>query len=146
MVGQNLGAGRSDRVPSILKTVTVCGMVITIILSAVLIIFPNQVYNAFTNDLSVLKVAEILTVPIVLNFFGAATRSVSFSLINCSGNTKLNLAVAIIDGIISRIGLAALFGFAMGMDCLGFWYGDAIAGFMPIIIGLCFLISGKWKA
>lgn len=145
MIGQNLGAGRTDRVPSILKTVTVCGMVITALLSAVMLIFPNQVYAAFTNDANVLAVAGILTFPIILNFIGAATRSVSFSLINGSGNTKLNLAVAIIDGIISRVGLAALFGFAMGMDCLGFWYGDAFAGFVPIIIGLCFLVSGKWK-
>jgi Na+-driven multidrug efflux pump len=67
-------------------------------------------------------------------------------LINGSGNTKLNLAIAIIDGVISRIGIAALLGFAMHMDCLGFWYGDALAGFMPIVIGICFYISGKWRA
>ncbi len=145
MVGQNLGAKKDDRIPAILKTVTICSMVISLGFSAVIFFFPGQVFGAFTTDTEVLAVAGILVSPIILNFFGAATRSISFSLINGSGNTKLNLAVAIIDGIISRVGIAALLGFALHMDCLGFWYGDAIAGFVPIVIGLCFLISGTWR-
>ena len=144
MVGQNLGAKKDERVPEILKTVTVCSTIIASVLTVVMIAFPNQVFETFTSDRDVLKNASLLIAPIVLNFFGAATRSISFSLINGSGNTKLNLAVAIIDGVISRIGIAALLGFAMSMGCLGFWYGDALAGFIPIVIGMCFLISGKW--
>ena len=145
MVGQNLGAKKNERVPAVLKTVAVCGFIISVALTAVLLLFPRQVYSAFTSDGEVLKLAGMLTWPIILNFFGSATRSISFSLINGSGNTKLNLAVALIDGVISRIGIAALLGFAVGLGCLGFWFGDAIAGFVPIIIGLIFLISGRWK-
>ncbi len=145
MVGQNLGAEKDERVPSILKTVAVCSTIISVICSAIVIFLPNQVFGAFTGDKEVLAVAGILVVPIVLNFFGSATRSVSFSIINGSGNTNLNLAVAIIDGVISRVGLAALLGFGFRMDCLGFWYGDAIAGFVPIILGMGFYISGRWR-
>ena len=57
----------------------------------------------------------------------------------------MNFAVAIIDGMISRVGISALLGFAVGMGCQGFWYGDALAGFMPLVIGLVFFFSGKWK-
>lgn len=145
MVGQNLGAGKDERIPLILKTVAVCGLVISTVLSLVLLIWPDAVFASFTSDTEVLKVASILIAPIILNLYGSATRSISFSLINGSGNTKLNLAVALIDGIISRIGIAALLGFAFGMDCLGFWYGDSIAGFVPIMIGLWFLLSGGWR-
>ena len=145
MVGQNLGAKKDERVPKILMTVNTCSMIITVTLTIVMLVIPNQVFAAFTSDKEVLAIAGILVAPIILNFFGSATRSVSFSLINGSGNTKLNLAVAIIDGVISRIGIAAFLGFTMKMGCLGFWYGDAIAGFVPIMIGLCFLISGKWR-
>lgn len=145
MVGQNLGAGKDERIPLILKTVAVCGLVISTALSLVLLIWPNSVFASFTSDAAVLKVAGILVAPIILNLYGSATRSISFSLINGSGNTKLNLAVALIDGIISRIGIAALLGFAFKLDCLGFWYGDSIAGFVPIMIGLWFLLSGGWR-
>ncbi len=145
MVGQNLGAGKIKRIPLILKTVGVCSFIISGVLSLILILFPNQVFAAFTADTEVLAVAGILVMPTVLNFIGSATRNIAFSLINGSGNTNLNLAVALIDGIISRIGIAALLGFILHMDCLGFWYGDALAGFVPIIIGTSFFFSGKWK-
>ncbi len=145
MVGQNLGAGKDKRIPEILKTVAYCGIIMAVVFSLAVIIFPEAVFSAFTDDAEVLKIANILIYPIVLNFFGAATRSISFSLINGSGNTSLNLAVAIIDGVISRIGFSAILGFGLGMGCLGFWYGDALAGFIPIVIGMIFYISGKWK-
>ena len=145
MVGQNLGAKKDERIPQILKTVGVCGTVIATIFTVVVCVFPNAVFGAFTSDKEVLAVAGILIGPIVLNLYGSATRSISFAIINGSGNTNLNLAVAIIDGLLSRIGIAALLGFVIGMDCLGFWYGDSIAGFVPIIIGVCFYLSGKWR-
>lgn len=145
MVGQNLGAKKDERVPKILSTVGTCGTIIATVFTIAVYFFPTAVFGAFTSDKEVLAVAGILIGPVILNLYGAATRSISFSIINGSGNTKLNLAVAIIDGIISRIGIAALLGFALGMDCLGFWYGDSIAGFVPIVIGVCFYLSGKWR-
>ena len=145
MVGQNLGARKHDRVNRALGTVLAVGLGIAVALHLVMALWPDAVYGLFTPDAELLAVASVLSVPIILNFYGAATRSAAFSLINGSGRSGLNLAVAIIDGVFSRIGLAALLGFALGMDCLGFWLGDALAGFMPFIIGGVFSLSGKWK-
>ena len=145
MVGQNLGAGKYDRVPRILLTVACFGIALFTLLSGIILAFPSAIYGMFTKDASVLASVHILTIPIILNFYGAATRSVGFSLINGSGNTKLNLTVALIDGIVMRIGLAAILYFGVGMGSLGCWYGDAIAGFMPIVIGMAFYISGRWR-
>jgi len=145
MVGQNLGAKKHERVPVIMRTVITCGLIISTLCSVVLLLFSQQIFDLFTTDAEVLASAAILVMPAVLNFYGSATRSMSFSLINGSGNTKLNFAVAVIDGMIARVGIAALLGFAVGMGCQGFWYGDALAGFMPLVIGMCYYISGKWK-
>ena len=67
------------------------------------------------------------------------------ALINGSGNYKMNFATAIFDGIVMRIGLAVLFGIVFNWGYLGFWLGDALAGFTPLVIGVVFFISGKWK-
>ncbi|MBQ4309031.1 MAG: MATE family efflux transporter, partial [Lachnospiraceae bacterium] len=64
---------------------------------------------------------------------------------NGSGNYKINFLTAILDAIILRIGLALLFGLALGMRQYGFWLGDALAGFTPFVIGLFFYFSGRWK-
>ena len=44
-----------------------------------------------------------------------------------------------------RLGLAALLGKALGMGYVGFWLGDALAGYTPALIGAFYLASGRWK-
>ena len=144
MVGQNLGAKQYERVPKILRTVGFCTILISTVFTIVMAGFQDSIYHLFTSDEIVLANAYILLIPIILNFYGAATRSIAFSLINGSGNTTLNYAVAILDGIISRIGIAALLGFVVKMGCQGFWYGDALAGFIPFVIGMTYYFSGRW--
>ena len=145
MVGQNLGAKKYDRVPKIMKVVLSCSLLISTALALALIFFSEPIFRMFTADEDVLARASIVIIPAILNIYGSATRSMSFSLINGSGNTKLNFAIAIIDGMVSRIGIAALLGFAVGMGCQGFWYGDALAGFMPLVIGMVYFFSGRWR-
>ncbi len=145
MVGQNLGAKRYDRIPRILGVVLTIGIAIATALSVLVLLFPEAVCAMFTGDAAVLAQSSIVIWPIVLNFYGAATRAGAFAIINGSGNSTLNLLVAIIDGMIARIGLAALLGFVLSMGCKGFWYGDALAGFMPILIGSVYYLSGKWR-
>ena len=145
MVGQSLGAKKYNRVPEIMKVVLYCSVLISTVLAVALFFFSEPIFRMFTGDEEVLAMASIVVLPAILNMYGSATRSVSFSLMNGSGNAKLNFAVAIIDGMISRIGISALLGFAVGMGCRGFWYGDALAGYMPMVIGLVFFLSGRWK-
>ena len=145
MTGQNLAAGKTDRVNRILLLILAIGCSFAAAASLVMKLWPDAVFSVFTTDEEVLSLAGVLIVPIIFNFFGAATRSASFALINGSGRPKLNLAVAIIDGVIARIGMAALLGFALKLDCFGFWMGDSLAGFMPFLIGSTFYLSGRWK-
>ena len=145
MIGQSLGAGRYDRVPKVIQVVLSVGICVSTAVSVLILCFPQAVCELFTSDASVLARSSLIIMPLVLNAYGAATRSPSFALINGSGNSHLNLAVAILDGMISRVGLAYLLGYALQLGCLGFWYGDALAGFMPFVIGSVFFFSGRWR-
>lgn len=145
MVGQNLGAKKYDRVPKVLSTVLWIGTAIFTVCSAALFLFSDAIFGLFTSEAEVLTAAGVLVLPTILNFYGSDTRAMAFSIINGSGNTKLNLCVALIDGLISRMGIAALLGFVLHMDCLGFWLGDAIAGFVPMVIGCVYYFKGNWR-
>lgn len=145
MVGQNLGAKKYDRVPLILKNAFLLSLALSLSVAAVVLIFPEQIFAMFTHDEKVLASAAIILGPFVVNCFGAATRTFGFAMINGSGNSKLNLLIALIDGMIARIALAYILGFAAGLGPQGFWYGDAIAGFMPMVIGGIYFLSGRWK-
>ncbi|MBP3720526.1 MAG: MATE family efflux transporter, partial [Clostridia bacterium] len=114
MVGQCLGAGKYDRVPRVFRTVLVIGIGFATAFSLLVLLFPTAVFEIFTSDADVLAESAVLIIPLIMNFYGAGTRLGAFTIINGSGNSKLNLLVALIDGVFSRLGFAALFGFALG--------------------------------
>lgn len=145
MIGQCLGAEKYDRVPQILKVSFFINGVIALSAGLAVILFPRLVFGIFTTDEKVLKMAMTYIPVLLLLFAGAALRPPMSSLINGSGNFKLNLAVALLDGVFMRIGLSLILGLAAGMGVYGFWYGHAWAGFTPFVIGGTYYISGKWR-
>ena len=145
MVGQNVGAQKFDRVPRIMATCFAFTLCTASLLSAVVCFFPKAVFGIFTDEAAVLQIAmEFLPIAVVL-FLGSACRSPMNALINGSGNHRVNFATAILDGLVMRIGLGVLFGLVLDMKYLGFWLGDALAGYTPFFIGLVYYFSGAWK-
>jgi len=147
MVGQNIVAGKFDRVKKILKNLLVITLAIVLIFSVLMILFPEEIFSLFTDssDTDVLALAKGYVPIALLMFLASSLRATMNALINGSGNVSLNFVTAILDGIVLRIGLSLLFGVTFGMEATGFWLGDALAGYTPFWLGLIFFISGKWK-
>ncbi|MBO5203425.1 MAG: MATE family efflux transporter [Clostridia bacterium] len=145
MVGQNIGAGKYKRVPRISLAIAAVTFTIASLLSAAILLFPNTIFGIFTKDTSVLAIGKDYLPIAVLIFFGSACRAPFNAILNGSGNYKINFVTAMLDGIILRIGLSMLFGTTLAMGYVGFWLGDALAGFTPMVIGIFFYASGKWK-
>lgn len=145
MVAQNIGAGKYERVPKILGTSFVLDGVIVAILSAVVILYPTFMFGLFTSDPDVLDMS-ISYVPVaLLQFASCALRPPMSSLINGSGNARLNLIVALLDGIILRIGMSLVLGLALDLGIYGFWYGNALSSFTPFFVGGVYFLSGRWR-
>ena len=145
MVGQNVGAGKYKRVSKIILTIAAFTLSVASFMSVMIYLFPTEIFGIFTKEPSVLNIAYEYLPIAVLIFFGSACRAPMNGLINGSGNNKANFATAILDGIVMRIGLSVLFGLVLKMNYLGFWLGDALAGFTPMFIGFVFYFSGVWK-
>ena len=145
IVGQNIGAQKYDRVTKTLNLVLLFSVIIAVVFSAFVLTFPTAMFELFTEDVEVITTSHILILPFIVTFAGCAGRCYAFALINGSGNSRLNLIVAIIDGIIARIAFAYYLGFVVGLSAQGFWLGDGIAGNIPLFIGLIFFFSNKWK-
>lgn len=147
MVGQNIAAGEFKRVKKILQNLAVITLGVSTVLSAIIFLFPQEIFGLFTTDgdADVLAIAGGYVPIAILLFYGAALRAVMNALINGSGNYKINFVTAILDGIILRIGLSVLFGLVLDMRHYGFWLGDALAGFTPFWIGVVFYFTGLWK-
>ena len=145
MTGQNIGAEKYDRVNRILKTSfilnTICfGAVILII-----VLFPLPVFGIFTKDTAVLAVCMEYIPISVLNLVCSALRDSMNGFASGCGNYKYNFTVAILDGVVGRIGFSFLLGSAFGLGYFGYWMGNALAGATPFVIGIFYYLSGSWK-
>ena len=145
MVGQNIAAKEFGRVKKIMGHIAAITLSIAFVFSIIMLLAPNLIFGFFTTDSDVLAIADGYRYIAVLLFLASAMRSVMSSLINGSGNYRINFVTAILDGIILRIGLSVLFGLVFDMKHYGFWLGDALAGFTPFWIGLVFYFTGSWK-
>jgi len=145
MVSQALGARKTSRVPKIFGTAMVIVAIPSALFAVITLTKPEWLFGLFSGDPAVMAMA-LTYVPIALvQYLGCTVRPPSFALINGSGNSKLNLAVALLDGIACRIGLSVLLGTTLGMGIRGFWYGNALSGLVPFLIGFTYLLSGRWK-
>ncbi len=145
MVGQSLGAGKYERVPRILGVSYVVDLSFAAVLSILTVCFPGFIFGLFNSDPEVLEMAMTYIPVAVILYVGSAFRSPCLSLINGSGNSRLNLIVGLLDGVFGRIGLSYLMGSILGMEIMGYWMGSALAGFLPFVVGMVFFISGSWK-
>lgn len=146
MVAQALGAGKIKRVPQIVYNALWIVAIPTVIFALITAFKPEWLFGLFSSDPAVLGMAVSYIPVAMVQYTGACLRPANFALINGSGNSKLNLTVALLDGIICRIGLALLLGVVFNMGIFGFWYGNAFAGTVPFFIGSVYLYSGAWKS
>ena len=145
MVAQALGAGKTERVPKIVGHALWIVAVPASVFAVITALRPEWLFGLFSDDPAVLAMA-VTYIPVALvQYLGATLRPASFALINGSGNSKMNLAVALLDGVAARIGLSLLLGITLAWGIRGFWYGNALSGLVPFLIGSVYLVSGKWK-
>lgn len=146
IVGQNLGAKKYERVSLFFWSSLAINLCFAALFSILTVLFPRKVFGIFTQEAEVLEMTMRFLPCAVIDYFGFAARSPTNALVNGSGHAGLNLFMGIMDGIVSRIGLAVLLGIVLNLGILGFWYGSACSGLVPFMIGLIFFLSGKWKA
>ena len=144
MVSQALGARKNRRVPQIVLNALWIVAIPAGIFAVLTLFRPEWVFGFFSGDPEVLTMALTYIPVAMIQYLGCTLRPASFALINGSGNSRLNLLVALLDGIVSRIGLSLLLGVTFGMGIRGFWYGNAFSGLVPFLIGSIYLVSGKW--
>ncbi|MBR0214719.1 MAG: MATE family efflux transporter, partial [Solobacterium sp.] len=145
MIAQALGASKTSRVPKVVLTAFCVVAVPASLMGIITVLRPEWLFGLFSSDEAVLTLALTYIPFALIQYTGSTVRPAAFSLINGSGNSRLNLTVALLDGIVCRIGLALLFGVKMNMGIRGFWLGNALSGLVPGVIGAVYLLSGTWK-
>ena len=144
MVGQNLGAKKPDRARKTVLTTFAMTMSFACGIAALAYLFPRSFFRVFTRDAAVLDFCSVYMHIMLFHFLWAATCSSFQSMVIGCGNASLNFVLGILDGIVCKIGLSALFAYVFGYGVIGFFIGAAWSRSIPALINICYFISGKW--
>lgn len=143
MIGQNIGARKLERVSKIYWYSLLVCMISFVVVSALVLAFPREVFSLFNNEEAVLAMAPTYLRIATVFFLSFATMAPPLALVNGVGNARLGLIIAILDGVIARIALTLILQRFMGLE--GLWLGNALAGFVTTIIGMWYYHSKRWK-
>ncbi len=143
VVGQNIGAGKPERVQRALGLSIAINLAFFALVAAVCLIAPRFVFGVFTDAEEVLAMAPRYLRISVWAYLAFALMQPLNGVILGVGYTRLSMAIGILDGVIARIGLSLLLGHFMGV--WGYFWGYSLAGFVTVILAGAYFLSGRWK-
>lgn len=141
--GQNIGAGRMERVVTGLKATLSMIAVVALSVTTLALLFANPLMHAFTSDPEVIKVG-IEYIYIVSPFYLVfSCMFVLMGLLRGAGDTMFTMFMSIISLWVIRIPVSYWLSGIYGTK--GIWWGIPVAWGVGIIISTFYYLSGRWK-
>ena len=142
-VGQNIGASRPDRVKVGFWVTMLMSSVLTLIITTVYVIFPEEIVKAFTTDAAVIEIG-VEYLHIVAPFY------IIFSIMFVVNGTLRGAGATIIPMFITlfalwfiRIPASYLMANELGRE--GVWWGVPIGWSFGMGLAFIYYLTGKWK-
>ncbi|MEX0981486.1 MAG: MATE family efflux transporter [Bacteroidales bacterium] len=143
-VGQNMGAGKLERVNRGLWTTMFMSSLVSLIMTAVVIIFKYPLMGWFTQDTEVIKIGgNYLT--IVTSFYLVFTSMFIFgSVMRGAGDTLIPMFITLFSLWLVRIPAAFILSNKFGDT--GIWWSIPTGWTMGLILTLIYYSMGRWKS
>lgn len=145
MISQNIGAGNQKRAEKVVHHAWILSAIFTIFFVSLYVLFGKQLFMAFSDDVLVHEMSGTFISAILWMFPAFAIMRGSGAFIQGIGNAKLSMVLAMLDGVVLRIGLSWLFGIALDFGFYGFVLGYGLAPYGYAIPSLIYFLSGIWK-
>jgi putative MATE family efflux protein len=142
--GQNIGAGRYDRIPIIFKWGVIITCCITVTFAIIFLSIPEILMTPFTTDAEVIEVGKwyLRIAAPAISFF--AVMFVSNGVINGAGHTFTTLIFTLIAVWGIRIPFATILS-RTSLGVKGVWVSYVIGFSFTMCISLLWYRSGRWK-
>ena len=145
MISQNIGAGKQQRAKQVVYHALIFSVALTVFFMVLYIAFGRQMFMLFSSDPSVHDMSATFISAILWMFPAFAVMRGSGAFIQGIGNARLCMVLAMLDGVVLRIGLSWFFGVALGWGFFGFVLGYGLAPYGYAIPSMIYFLSGKWK-
>ncbi|MGE4290045.1 MAG: MATE family efflux transporter [Salinivirgaceae bacterium] len=141
--GQNLGAGKDERLKKgLISTLFMAGM-FGIIITALIITFRTQLVGLFNNDPEVIRIgSEYLTI-VNIFYLVFVLMFVMYGALRGAGATLIPMFISVLSLWLIRVPLAAILSKTYGET--GIWWAVPIAWTVGLSGAFIYYLSGKWK-
>lgn len=145
LISQNIAAAKPKRAVKVVKYAWIFAAAWTVVFVAAYILFGKQMFMAFSDDVLVHQMSGTFIKAILWMFPALAVMRGSSAFIQGIGNARLSMVLALLDGVVLRIGLSWLFGIGLNWGFYGFVLGYALAPYGCAVPGMVYFLSGVWK-
>lgn len=145
MISQNIAAGEEKRSQQIVYFSWLYAGIFTVVCMLGYLFVGRQMFMLFSDDVLVHEMSDIFIRAILWMFPALAIMRGSSAFIQGIGHAKLSMLLALLDGVVLRIGLSYLCGIALDWGFYGFVLGYGVAAYGCAIPGMLYFLSGKWK-
>lgn len=145
MISMNIGAQNKERAKQVVYKAWIISGIFTVFCMLLYIFFGKQLFVLFSDDPLVHDMSSTFIKAILWMFPAFSIMRGSGAFIQGIGNSKLCMVLAMLDGVVLRIGLSWLFGIALGFGFYGFVLGYGLAPYGYAIPSLIYFLSGKWE-
>ncbi|MFY0584080.1 MATE family efflux transporter [Cystobacter fuscus] len=143
LAGQNLGAGHLPRVRQIFAWGCAFNGAITLVISAVAVLFPEALLKVFITDPVVVELGTSYLHIVGACYVLFGLTFVSNGIINGAGSTLVTTVISLLSLWVARVPLAYALSRQMH-DVKGIWYAIVISFFVSLGCSMAYYFSGRW--
>ncbi len=145
MVSQNIAARQQKRATDVVRYAWVFSGALTVVFLVAYVLFGKGMFMLFSNDPLVHEMSGTFIRGILWMFPALAVMRGTSAFIQGIGNARLSMVLALLDGVVLRIGLSWFFGIFLNWGFFGFVLGYGLAPYGCAIPGMIYFLSGVWK-
>ena len=145
IISQNIAAGEQKRAKQTVYWAWIYSAALTAFFMILYVCFGKQMFMLFSDDPLVHEQCSVFISAILWMFPAFAIVRGSGGFVQGIGNAKLSMLLALLDGVVLRIGLSWLFGIYFGWGFYGFVLGYGLAPYGFAIPSMIYFFSPVWQ-
>ncbi len=142
-VGQNLGAGKPDRVKRGYKATLLMTGAFSIFVSILVLLFSKSLMSLFNQDPEVIRIGASYLLIVCSFYVIFSIMFVNTGVFRGAGDTLVPMFITLFSLWLIRIPLAYFLSRWIGVS--GIWWSVPIAWFAGMIVTMIYYQSGRWK-
>jgi putative MATE family efflux protein len=142
-VGQNIGAGRVDRIKRGYQVSMLMVWVISLILMTMVYLTGDRLMALFTSDTTVIDYGRDYLIIVSSFYIVFSSMFITHGMLRGAGATLIPMFISLISLWIGRIPLALLLSSMWGVN--GIWWAIPCSWVIGLAGSLAYYLSGKWK-